>query len=88
MKHSVHFSVQRINIVLLLQKAKLCSSEANKMPMALLEAGHPVLVGTNKCTQGPAYWCASQENAEHCGVSIVIPTIIAAFNNCNLLPCR
>lgn len=23
-------------------------------------------LGSNKCTWGPAYWCASQENANEC----------------------
>ncbi|XP_076272650.1 prosaposin-like [Rhynchophorus ferrugineus] len=27
----------------------------------------PPLVGANKCTWGPGYWCASKENAVECG---------------------
>lgn len=26
------------------------------------------LIGNNKCTWGPAYWCASRENAQECGL--------------------
>jgi saposin len=29
----------------------------------------PKLVGANKCTYGPSYWCASRENAESCGAT-------------------
>lgn len=24
------------------------------------------LIGSNKCTWGPSYWCASEENAKEC----------------------
>lgn len=30
---------------------------------------HHKLVGGKKCTYGPAYWCASKENAAECHVS-------------------
>jgi Saposin A-type domain len=26
----------------------------------------PPLVGSNKCTWGPSYWCFSEENAKEC----------------------
>lgn len=26
----------------------------------------PQLIGSNKCTWGPSFWCASKENAEMC----------------------
>lgn len=26
----------------------------------------PTLIGSNKCTWGPSYWCASEENAKEC----------------------
>jgi saposin len=29
----------------------------------------PRLLGSNKCTYGPAYWCASPENADKCGAT-------------------
>lgn len=28
----------------------------------------PLLVGSNKCTWGPAYWCDSAANAKECGL--------------------
>jgi saposin len=28
------------------------------------------LLGTEKCTYGPSYWCANFENARKCNVSI------------------
>lgn len=31
-----------------------------------------VIVGANKCTYGPAHWCASRENAKSCGVSVPV----------------
>lgn len=31
----------------------------------------PQKVGAEKCTWGPSYWCASRENAQSCGVSII-----------------
>lgn len=31
--------------------------------------GEPQLIGSNKCTQGPAYWCNSAKHAEECGAS-------------------
>lgn len=30
----------------------------------------PVLVGSNPCTWGPSYWCASLENAQKCGLTV------------------
>jgi len=27
------------------------------------------LVGSNKCTWGPSYWCANQDNAKECNVT-------------------
>jgi len=51
-----------------LQAAKLCSSAANEVAV---DGGKPALVGANKCTQGPAYWCSSQEHADECGVSVI-----------------
>ena len=30
----------------------------------------PQLLGKEKCTYGPSFWCASKKNAELCGVSI------------------
>ena len=39
------------------EKIGLCPSESSKPKM---------LVGANKCTFGPSYWCASLENAEEC----------------------
>jgi saposin len=27
------------------------------------------MVGSNKCTWGPSYWCANQENAKECNVT-------------------
>eukprot|EP01134_Creolimax_fragrantissima_P002152 CFRG2152T1 len=35
---------------------------------ATLAFSYRSLLGTNKCTFGPSYWCASVENAEECGV--------------------
>ena len=61
-----------MSAVLLLQTAKLCDSEAGKGMMAVLKHGEPVLVGTNKCSEGPSYWCISPTHAEECDVSIVI----------------
>lgn len=26
-------------------------------------------LGSNKCTWGPSYWCANQENAKECNVT-------------------
>ncbi|XP_076272654.1 prosaposin-like [Rhynchophorus ferrugineus] len=28
--------------------------------------GSPQLLGANKCTRGPGYWCLSRENALSC----------------------
>ena len=58
-----------------LQSIGLCSnttSTIHKAPnglVKLLPAKHQNLVGDKKCTYGPAYWCASVENAKKCGVS-------------------
>lgn len=30
------------------------------------------LLGTNECTYGPAYWCASRENAKKCKVILLM----------------
>ena len=30
---------------------------------------HGQLLGKNECTYGPAFWCASMENAKRCNVS-------------------
>lgn len=27
------------------------------------------LIGSNKCTWGPSYWCANQDNAKECNVT-------------------
>lgn len=27
------------------------------------------LIGSNKCTWGPSYWCASKENAQECNLT-------------------
>jgi saposin len=49
---------------------KLCSGANGAKSVRMLDVERPVssrLVGTNECSYGPAYWCASQQNAEHCG---------------------
>ena len=38
------------------EKVGLCPSETKPK----------MLVGANKCTFGPSYWCASMDNAEEC----------------------
>ena len=35
----------------------------------MLRSAAPSLVGTDKCSQGPGYWCESKENAAKCKVT-------------------
>ncbi|RZC39950.1 prosaposin [Asbolus verrucosus] len=53
---------------LVCKEIKLCASEVAR-------PRREVTVGASKCTWGPSYWCASNENAEKCGsgVSIQLP---------------
>jgi hypothetical protein len=35
-------------------------------------AGAPQIVGSNPCTWGPGFWCASYANARQCDVLLII----------------
>ena len=59
-----------------LQYLSLCDGKTKK-PMMLIAAAPEALVvvkkvellGQNKCTWGPAFWCDTLENAKRCNVS-------------------
>ncbi|CAF3636089.1 unnamed protein product [Fusarium graminearum] len=42
-------------------------------PNSLVHASSPEMVipllGSNPCTWGPSFWCASEENMKRCGVT-------------------
>lgn len=42
------------------QALTLCPKDQAKL--------HPTIVGVDACTYGPAFWCASMDNARKCGV--------------------
>lgn len=44
----------------------LCGNTSKKVVMEKIVPAKPMLVGVNECTYGPAYWCASVENARKC----------------------
>jgi len=52
------------------QEIGVCDGRAvNEFPMEKkIIPKKAVLLGTNECTYGPAYWCASRENAKKCKV--------------------
>lgn len=55
----------------------MCSSSSSRsqqpahplkfQPMMQLQRAKPHMLGTEKCTYGPSYWCASVANAKECG---------------------
>lgn len=45
-------------------KVGLCSSEDSRPRQS-----REVLVGANRCTWGPSYWCANAANANECKVN-------------------
>ena len=52
------FLIIVINIILLYNNNDIEKYESNTPT--------PTLIGSNKCTWGPSYWCASEENAKEC----------------------
>jgi len=38
------------------------------LAMAALTAGTPMMLGSNPCTWGPAYWCHTIEKGHECGM--------------------
>lgn len=40
------------------------------VPMSEVKPARPGMVGRKRCTQGPAFWCASKENAKHCNIPL------------------
>jgi saposin len=47
------------------QELGLCTKKA-MVPMVEIVPAKAHLVGTNECTFGPSYWCATRENAKKC----------------------
>ncbi|KAK7113801.1 prosaposin-like [Littorina saxatilis] len=47
-------------------ETKLPSQPLKFKPMLDLQAAKPHLLGSEKCTYGPSFWCASVENAKQC----------------------
>ena len=39
-----------------------------------MKKGDDQMAGADKCTQGPAHWCASKENANACGSGVIFCT--------------
>jgi hypothetical protein len=49
---------------------KYCTDEYEDVLNGPLCKSKPAPVGSNKCTQGPSYFCASAKNAKQCGVAV------------------
>ncbi|EFX76967.1 hypothetical protein DAPPUDRAFT_321847 [Daphnia pulex] len=45
--------------------------ETEQTPQLSVPGGRPPMVGGNRCTFGPAFWCASPQNAQLCGQGAV-----------------
>nr|CAH0098135.1 unnamed protein product [Daphnia galeata] len=43
--------------------------ETEQVPQLLVPGASP-MVGGNRCTFGPAFWCASPQNAKLCGQGV------------------
>jgi len=48
------------------QSIGLCSQSSKPVPIEEIKPAKANLVGVSECTYGPAFWCASQENAVKC----------------------
>ncbi|KAH7198446.1 uncharacterized protein B0J16DRAFT_330371 [Fusarium flagelliforme] len=46
----------------------VCLSAISPVHASLPEVVIPLL-GSNPCTWGPSFWCASEENMQRCGVT-------------------
>lgn len=63
----------RVSAVLLLALAALLALmvavEAMPQAKGANGASEPPVLGANKCTWGPAYWCANHDNAKECSTT-------------------
>jgi saposin len=66
----VHYIAEKYTPKEICTLLKLCTGHSALDSVRMLALQHPLssrLVGTNQCSYGPSYWCASQKNAEQCG---------------------
>eukprot|EP00123_Amoebidium_parasiticum_P013453 comp21962_c1_seq1/m.31686 comp21962_c1_seq1/g.31686 ORF comp21962_c1_seq1/g.31686 comp21962_c1_seq1/m.31686 type:complete len:359 (-) comp21962_c1_seq1:388-1464(-) len=57
------------------------TNEYPSLENSTLCAALPSHVGTDNCTHGPSYWCASKANAEQCGVNVADCYVYCDANN-------
>jgi saposin len=66
----VHFIASKYSPKEICTLLRLCTSVNAAESVRMVNLERPVSarrVGTSQCSYGPAYWCASQKNAEQCG---------------------
>jgi len=63
------FQVLSLCIFASVQLIKLCDGTVAVRAVNMVAATNPRLSIATDCSQGPKYWCASQWNANQCGVS-------------------
>jgi saposin len=61
------YGVTIYNLIIHLADKGLVCREIGLCANKVARPNRSLLVGDNKCTWGPSYWCASKENAENCG---------------------